>query len=373
MPAADPAFQGEVTLRVAFRADASLQIGAGHVIRCKTLADELHNRGAEVRFVCSELSGNLLRLLQEAGYQAIILPSGFESPGDTRSGSAVGAKAQSVDAMQTIQELARFEIDWLVVDHYQLDVEWESLLRPHARHLLVIDDLADRKHDCDALVDPTYGETAERYMELLSADTYCWCGSQYALLRPQFLAHRPTCVKSIPQMQEMRVHVFFGSMDLTNHTRRFSELLLRHFAGLQIVAVVGRDYGFRDQLQALSEAHRGQFSWQSDVSDMAASMAACHVAFGAPGGATWERAALGLPAVYLAVSSSQEKILERLDANGLCGYLGVADQITDDDFLEGMRAFLTDAKSLEDMGTRGLQAIDAKGVQRVADLMEERQ
>ena len=359
-------------MRVAFRADASLQIGAGHVVRCKTLADELHNRGAEVRFVCSGLSGNLVRLLEEAGYQAIILRSGLESPDDALAGSAVGAKAQSVDAMQTIHELAQFEVDWLVVDHYQLDAEWESLLRPHARHLLVIDDLADRKHDCDALVDPTYGETAERYEGLVSTDTNCMCGSQYALLRPQFLAHRPTCAKSIPQMQEMRLHVFFGSTDLANHTRRFSDLLLRDFAGLQISAVVGRDYGFQDQLRALSEAHRGRFSWQSDVRDMAASMAACHVAFGAPGGATWERAALGLPAVYLTVSSSQEKILERLDANGLCSYLGAADQITDDAFLEGMRAFLTDAKSLEDMGARGLQAIDAKGVQRIADLMEER-
>ena len=359
-------------MKVVFRADASSKIGAGHIVRCKTLADELHYRGAEVRFVCSELSGNLMRVLKEAGHQAVILRSGFESPGDTLAEIAVGAKAQSVDAMQTVEELAHLEVDWLVVDNYHLDVHWEILLRPHARHVLVIDDLADRRHDCDVLVDPTYGETAERYKGLLSTDTYCMCGSQYALLRPQFIARRPSCVKSIPQVRKMRVHVFFGSTDLFNHTLRFSELLLRHFAGLQIVAIVGRDNGFRDQLQALSEAHRDRFSWQSDVSDMAASMAVCDVAFGAPGGATWERAALGLPAAYLAVSSSHEKILERLNANGLCSYLGVADQITDDNFLEGMRAFLTDAKSLEDMGTRGLQAIDAKGVQRVADLMEER-
>lgn len=359
-------------MKVAFRADASVQIGAGHVVRCKTLADELHNRGAEVRFICSELSGNLLRLLQDAGYQAIILQSRFGSPDGARGGSAVGAKAQSVDAMQTIQELTRFEADWLVVDHYQLDAEWESLVRPHVRHLLVIDDLADRKHDCDAVLDPTYGETAGRYEGLVGTDTYCMCGSQYALLRPQFLARRPSCVTSIPSAQEMRVHVFFGSTDLANHTRRFSDLLLDHFAGLEISAVVGPDYGFQDQLRVLSEAHRGRFSWQSGVGDMAASMAACHVAFGAPGGATWERAALGLPAAYLAVSRSQEKILERLDANGLCIYLGAADQITDDAFLGGMRAFLTDTKSLENMGARGLQAIDAKGVQRVADLMEKR-
>lgn len=361
-------------MRIAIRADASLKIGAGHVFRCKTLADELCERGAHVMFVCRDLPGSLVVLLRETGYRTVALPAHLKLASDQSIVPLADAavQCQLEDARQTIEALKEFQADWLIVDHYHLDVRWETFLRPYANRLLVIDDLADRKHDCDVLLDPTYGGSDERYRGYLNPEAHCLCGSQYALLRAQFLLHRPSLPRNLPVMEKMRVHVFFGSADLSGHTLRFSALLLENFAGLQVCAVVGREYASLDQLQRLSGEYEGRFSWQKDVHDMAASMIDCDVAVGAPGGATWERASLGLPSAYLAVSQSHETVLEHLDSNGLCRYLGQADQIPDCNFVEGMRDFLGNAECLASMSERGMSAVDAKGVLRVADVLEKR-
>lgn len=357
-----------MNVRVVIRADASLQIGAGHVIRCMTLADELRNRGAQVTFVCRDLPGNLNAVLKESGYSTVILPGIYAQ---TMACSAAEEQEGVSDAKQTIKGLKESRFDWVIVDHYHLDECWEMRLRPYAKHLLVVDDLADRMHVCDVLLDPTYGGTADRYRGYLNAEALSLCGSQFAILRPQFLSFRPVSARNTSLIEKMRVHVFFGSSDLAGHTFRFSRLLLENFEGLRISAVVGQKYGPLDQLQCLANEFEGRFLWQQDVSEMAASMGECDVALGAPGGATWERAALGLPSVYLAVSHSQKRVLENLESSGLCRYLGPADEMTSYDFIKGMRDYLSDSNGLGRMSELGMRAVDAKGVLRVADAMEQ--
>ena len=59
--------------RVIFRCDASLSIGSGHVMRCRTLARELQSRGAEVLFLCRRQAGDLIALLEQE-FQVLALP-----------------------------------------------------------------------------------------------------------------------------------------------------------------------------------------------------------------------------------------------------------------------------------------------------------
>ena len=62
-------------MKVCIRADASAEIGTGHVMRCLTLAMELRSRGDEVIFVCRELPGNLCDFLEEKGFNVARLPA----------------------------------------------------------------------------------------------------------------------------------------------------------------------------------------------------------------------------------------------------------------------------------------------------------
>ena len=360
-------------MQVAIRADASSQIGGGHIARCMTLAEELRDRGATVRFLCLELPGNMISVLRDSGYQVDVLSYSTAPPGigTATCGTIDAGQVQLVDASQAIKALRDFQCDWLIEDHYQMDATWENAVRPYTRSLLVIDDLANRKHDCDVLVDPTYGGSADRYSGLLNRGAICLCGSQYALLRRQFLTHRPSGPKTFKGARDLKVHIFFGSSDLPDNTHRFSEILLQNFESLRVSAVVGKEYGFSGRLAELQKRFgAARFAWEMDVADMAASMVECDIAVGAPGGATWERAALGLPAAYLAVSESQCGILEHLSACGLCIYLGRADQLADSGFIEAMHDFLGDSPRLEQFRRQGMLAVDACGTPRVADILE---
>ena len=352
-------------MNVSFRVDAGSRVGDGHAMRCLTLADALAERGARTSFIFgSDVAAGLSETIGK-NHRLFAMPS--------RGETGAAPWSESEDAEWTMRVLSenRLSPDWLVVDHYELAREWENRLRSASEKLLVIDDLANRPHTCDLLLDPTYAQTQIRYENLLPAHCRCLCGSEYALLRPQFRRMRQQFSRELPRPEEMCVHVFFGSADAGNNTVRFSRILLDSFASLRVRVAVGHAYLHRSQLQRLAEQFGARFSWDAGIYDMAAHMAVCDVALGAPGGTTWERACIGLPSAYLAVSANQPEILEQLQDSGLCAYFGRADEIGDAAFVDAMRDFLRNVPRLRSMRLTGMHAIDGGGAIRVADVLEQ--
>src|SRR5882672_6253688 len=114
-------------MKIVLRADASAQMGTGHLMRCLTLAEALRGRGAQARFICREHSGHLMPLLRQRTMPVTALPapaSGDRTPGEDHA--AWLGVTQAEDAAQTIEAFDGEKPDWLVVDHYGLDVEWEQ-------------------------------------------------------------------------------------------------------------------------------------------------------------------------------------------------------------------------------------------------------
>ena len=181
-------------MRVAFRVDASLEIGTGHVMRCLTLADAMRHAGTNCFFLCREKCGNLLKIIHMRGYQVRILDgltseqTSCESPEVALSTSYEESAGPewSIDAQQTQIALGEETVDLLVVDHYSLDARWEVQLRPACHNLMVIDDLANRPHECDILLDQNIGRRGFDYDRLLSRNCKTLIGPNYALLRPRF-------------------------------------------------------------------------------------------------------------------------------------------------------------------------------------------
>jgi UDP-2,4-diacetamido-2,4,6-trideoxy-beta-L-altropyranose hydrolase len=146
-------------LKVAFRVDASIDIGTGHVMRCLTLAAELRDRGAECHFICRAHLGNLLSTVRAQSNQVHCLPLeshashsiAYEDNSSVYS-TWLGCDS-SRDATETCKILSKIEPDWLVVDHYSLSSEWEYAVRDQAAKLMVIDDLANNQYpmplNCD--------------------------------------------------------------------------------------------------------------------------------------------------------------------------------------------------------------------------------
>ena len=217
-------------MQFVFRVDASHRMGTGHVMRCLTLAAHLKEQGASCHFICREHPGHLLDLISQLGFEATGIPqdSGAATIAQNDGGSThaawLGASWRS-DAEATISALKGRRPDWLVVDHYAIDARWEDMLRPHCRRLMVVDDLADRTHRCNLLLDQNAVANADtRYAGKVPASCHLMLGPAFALLQPQYAAlHASAFVRG----EEIhRVLVYFGGADQGNLTGMAVEALL---------------------------------------------------------------------------------------------------------------------------------------------------
>ena len=303
-------------MHFAFRADASLQIGTGHVMRCITLADALHKRGAKSSFLCRPHSGHLLDLICQRGHTAIELgpaDESFTAPAKPAHAQWLGTE-WALDAEQTKQALSDQLVDWLVVDHYALDYRWEQDLAPYCAKLMVIDDLADRLHVCDLLLDQTFGRDAESYHTLVPADCRLLCGSQYALLRPEFAALRKQSLqrRAKPTVKELLVNM--GGVDKDNATARVLDELRGCTlpANCRITVVMGGAAPWLDEVKTKIQDMPWRTRILENVDNMAQLMANSDLAIGAAGATSWERCCLGLPSIVLTIAENQRLIMLQL-------------------------------------------------------------
>lgn len=182
-------------MKVVFRTDSSVQIGSGHVMRCLTLAEQLREMGVEILFICRELIGNLNDLIVSKGFNLCPLPAPekFDVVLDWNQHASWLEVPWEKDANETTDCLKKSigHADWLIVDHYALDTIWERRLRLQAANIMVIDDLADRPHDCNMLLDQNlYTNSESRYQGLVTENCLKFFGPRYALLRKEFIAAR---------------------------------------------------------------------------------------------------------------------------------------------------------------------------------------
>lgn len=357
-------------MRVAIRADASLQIGTGHVMRCLTLADTLRANGATVCFVCRALPDVLSALIGEHGHAVILLPDAAGEPmflegKDATAHAAWLGVSQERDARETMQALEKDgRHDWIIVDHYGLDARWEKAVRPCTEGLLAIDDLADRPHDCDVLLDQNYYEDmASRYDGLVPAGCIRLLGSRYALLRGEFNALRKTVGPRDGAVR--RLLVFFGGMDSGNVTSVTLDAIAqldRH--AMEVDVVIGGGHPAREAIALRCDAMRIRCHVQTPR--MAELMAAADLAVGAGGTATWERCALGLPTMVLCLADNQRQLIRDGSRAGIV----YAPDIDAGD-LEGQRLHLRallDNPALRHLISRnGLAAVDGLGASRVTE------
>ena len=308
-------------MKIAFRADASQQIGTGHFMRCLTLADALKYRGAQIRFVSRHMPEHLRDILAAKGHAFAPLnnfPSADVSD-DLAHAHWLGTN-QAKDATDTIHALSDQTWSWLVVDHYALDARWETVLRNTAKGILVIDDIADRQHDCDVLLDQNfYADMNARYIGKVPAHCQSLLGPRYALLRDEFRQLRQQIKPRTGPFE--RVLVFFGGVDTDNCTARAIEALANIDShDLHVDVVIGAQHPHRQHVESACADHA--FVCHVQTSRMAELMAAADLAIGAGGSASWERCSLGLPALIVSLADNQMDIAKALDFVGACVYIG---------------------------------------------------
>jgi len=323
-------------MKIYFRTDASSKIGSGHVMRCLTLAEHLKNNGSEITFISRAFTGNLNALISNKGMRVIELPKPYNNKtksNKTKSGNYykwLGA-SQKQDAKETITVLGHEKPDWLIVDHYALDYDWEIYFSSNVKNIMVIDDLANRPHNCKVLLDQNWFENKDnRYDALVSAECAKLLGPKYALLRPQFSQARKNLKPNIGEVN--RIFVFFGGSDYHNLTGMILEAFSKpEFRHLEIDVVIGGSNPRRHKIEKIVKS-RAYTHLYIQIDDMASIMKKADLAIGGGGATTWERMCLNLESHVIISSDNQKEVIENLTNNNYLNLIGYADSINLLDF-----------------------------------------
>jgi UDP-2,4-diacetamido-2,4,6-trideoxy-beta-L-altropyranose hydrolase len=308
--------------RVLIRADASTQIGFGHVMRCLTLAEQLRKEGCDITFLARKHKGNLNSLISEKGFDVHELPrhSNQSLKGNRKTYLKWLGCTQVVDAkdcVEWIQSCSQM-IDLLIVDHYALDEQWENALRPWVKEIMVIDDLANRKHDCDILLDQTYGRKKGDYIDFVNDQTKLLMGSTFALLRQEFSEWRNYSLSRRTKPELRQILITMGGTDALNVTGEVLNIIQKSDlpGKIKIVVVMGGASPFLKQIMQLAKHMSFKVEVNVDVKNMAELMANSDLAIGAAGSTAWERCCLGLPSIMIVLAENQQLIADTLNAAG---------------------------------------------------------
>jgi UDP-2,4-diacetamido-2,4,6-trideoxy-beta-L-altropyranose hydrolase len=341
-------------MRVAFRVDASVQIGTGHAARCAALARALTARGHEALCVARHWVGGQDTPLTR-------LPPATTEPdaGGPAHAGWLGC-SQAEDAAHTLQALKDSPPDWLIVDHYALDARWEGALAPHAGRIMAIDDLADRPHACALLLDQNLGRAAADYQSRVPAGARLLIGPRHALLRPEFAATRDAALtrRGGPLRH---ILITMGGVDRGNATGAALDALGP--LGLDVTVVMGGGAPHLGAVRAQAEQWGARLV--VDAPDMAALMAAADLAIGASGSTAWERCCLALPTLALVIADNQREAAAALAA------AGAAEVVDAPAALPARLAHYQDNPAALAAMAAGAGAVtDGRGLERVVEALE---
>jgi UDP-2,4-diacetamido-2,4,6-trideoxy-beta-L-altropyranose hydrolase len=321
-------------------------------MRCLALAQALKTLRAQVSFICADTPGFNPALISDLGFALDVIP----------------ALPAAEDAEQSRLIVQQKRPDWLVLDHYGLGIAWERTVRVYVSRLMVIEDLANRPHHAELLLDQNLrSDSGDGYQTLLPKNCSRLLGPGYALLRPQFSATRALCKarNRIPP----RLMVFMGGGDQHNVTLGVLKLLQDSALQVQVETVIGQSHPAKAEVERLCNQHG--WGYHCQIADMAALMAQCDLAIGAGGVSSWERCAVGLPALLITLADNQAENAVMLERLGAAIALGWWNQLDSGKIREAIGAL--DAERLSAMSQAAFALVDGMGAQRVAEFMLKQQ
>jgi UDP-2,4-diacetamido-2,4,6-trideoxy-beta-L-altropyranose hydrolase len=350
-----------------FRVDASVMIGTGHVMRCLALAVQLKRRSVNVIFICRDYPGNLCYKIESHGFEVILLksPNTVNLIGVLGSDNLFGV-TQVQDAQETLLHLKKAGgCDWLIVDHYGLDELWEMHVRLYAKKIMVIDDLADRKHVCEILLDQNFHSQNElRYVDKISKNCTKLLGPKYAILRPEFLNIRKIIKEK--KTENTRILIFFGGSDSGNETlKALKAIKLIKRSDIFVEVIFGANYLFKKQTLSFASKMLNVTCYDFII-DIANLMNRADLYLGAAGVTTWERCCLGLPSIVIAVANNQIEPMRQMNEVGVVSYLGEASKVKEKDIVRAVCSLIADPILMYSMRQKAMQLVDGKGANRCA-------
>lgn len=345
-------------MKIAIRVDSAAMIGSGHLMRCLTLAERLKKTGADILFICRNFPGDMNELIVKKNFIVHVLPFDSYPFVDSVDNFIAALKGDIVTDLKYTQDvLMQYGLfDWVVVDHYALDKDWEQGIRKYTGKIWVIDDLANRFHDCDVLLDQNYqfGQN-ERYKGLVPQNCKILLGPKYLLLREEFLKNSHH--KRIRTGTVERIQIFFGGSDPTGETlKALKAVTLLNRPDIHVDVIVGQANPKKEEVQAYC-SKLANVTYYCQVDNMAELMVEADLAIGAGGSATWERCFVGLPALSIVIADNQRTENEEFEATGAFINLGWHEDITVNHLADSIRRVIEQPDILKDMSNKAKKIV----------------
>lgn len=313
-------------------------------------------------------------LIQRRGYHANALPMGKADPSGSNAPLAGHAAwlgcGWHEDAEQTVVAVGDMQLDWLVVDHYALDARWERELRPLTQRIMVIDDLADRPHDADLLLDQNLGRTEHDYARLVPDQCRLLIGTRYALLRPEFARLREYSLgrrRRQPALKHLIISM--GGVDSKNASGQVLDALQQTALSPEchVTVVMGGKAPWLASVREKADSSRWPCKIRVDVTDMAQLMADSDLAIGAAGTTAWERCCVGLPSISIMLADNQRAGAIALADAGAILLLDEQADLTH--ALTHAIESASGSENLQILGTAAAKITDGRGVKQIAEAM----
>tara|TARA_B100000945_G_C20402785_1_gene608280 strand:- start:300 stop:1349 length:1050 start_codon:yes stop_codon:yes gene_type:complete len=344
-------------------------------MRCLTLAKSLRSSGLKVEFVCRVLSGNLIDIIQGNNFFVHKLSGSEFIKNNDISNYEIKNKyskwlgvSLDQDAEETVMALQGKNPEWLVVDHYGIDKSWELYMRPHVGNIMVIDDLVNRKHDCNLLLDQNYSlGNKKRYQDLVPKFCKILLGPKFSLLRPEFWQARKLLK---PKKREVKkVFVFFGGTDPNNISslalEALSTPLLSH---LKVDLAIGINNPHRKKIE-FQVSSRKRTRLHVQIENISELMACSDLALGAGGSTTWERMCVGLPSIVFALADNQLPASKALYRDGFIRYIDGRGEISVKQLQNIILDYINHPQERFQHSIKGMQLVDGQGVKQVKEIM----
>ena len=306
-------------LRVIIRIDAFSEVGSGHFYRCFEIAKKLAKKNFLVEFVGEIQSLKLRQKLKKRNFLHHKLKLSAEVKLlNNNEYLPYSNKLQIEDVNNTLSFMNQ-KYDLVIVDNYKLDHIWEKRILKKTKKIMVIDDLSNRKHCCDLLLDQTIEKTDDNYKKYVNSNCKLLVGQEFFLLREEFLEMRNNSQSITEKNSSFNALVSFGG---DNHelTIQVCKQLMKIKEITNFDVVLGPLTSSDKELHLFKSDNRFNVIYNTDK--MAELLVQCDFAVGASGGSTWERLYLQVPSFQFIVSENQKEISEKLEKSNYVKVIG---------------------------------------------------
>jgi len=348
-------------------------------MRCLTLADMFMASGATCIFICRRLTGDLIATIRDKGHQVRALEneSGHVIAVDKRPSKsrkpphAAWLEADwRQDAAETAEIIVEHNPDWLIVDHYALDARWERAAVQGSSwcRVLAIDDLADRSHEADILLDQNLGHSDRDFAGWVKNDCHLLIGPSFALLRPEFRDRRHRSLERRSNRRLERILITMGGVDKDNATGKVLRELCKVDLSTvsQIDVVMGASAPGLDEVRRQAQLMTCRTEIVVNAGDMGQRMVAADLAISAAGSTVWELCCMGVPSLLVCTAANQRTVINALASAGAAEQLDYSalNATTCNNFCE---KFLKLKSELPRYSCAAAQLTDGQGAWRVCE------